>query len=160
MVGKRFLKKTWQMILHIIWGCKISSRLLHLAPYSRSMHFCVLCRNSRWPQKKQDNNFRKKVPDDSACILRDKNFVLITLTCTVSEINEFLWFMQKFKTAKTGGKTIFGKTWQMTLLIPWAKIFVQIALSYTVSEINAFLSFTQLFKMAIKKGGKNDFGKT
>ena len=48
-----------------------------------------------------------------------KNFVKITLSRTISEINAFLCFTQKFKmAAKNGGKTIFGKKWPMTLHTP------------------------------------------
>ena len=42
-------------------------------------------------------NFWLKVPDDSVYTLEAKNFV--TLSFTVSEINVFLSFMQKFKVA-------------------------------------------------------------
>ena len=42
-----------------------------------------------------------------------KNFIKITLSCTVSKINEFLLFTQKFKmAAKNGRKAIFGKSRQ------------------------------------------------
>ena len=46
---KRIFGKTWQMILHIPCGPKILSKLRYLAPFSREMHFCALCRNFRWP---------------------------------------------------------------------------------------------------------------
>ena len=50
---------------------------------------------------------------DSEETLQVKNFVKITLPRTVSGINVFLPFTQKFKmAAKNGGKTIFGKTCQ------------------------------------------------
>ena len=49
---------------------------------------------------------------DSADILRVKNLVEIALSRTVSEINAFLRFTKKFKMAKHGGKTIFGKSHQ------------------------------------------------
>ena len=48
-----------------------------------------------------------------------KNFAEIALSRTVSEINVFLHFTQKFKiAAKNGMKLIFGKQLQITLLIP------------------------------------------
>ena len=49
-----------------------------------------------------------------------KNFDEITQSRTVSEINAFLCFMQKFKmTAKMAGKIFLGKTRQSTLQISW-----------------------------------------
>ena len=62
--------------------------------------------------------------------------------------------------AKYRGKTIFGKSHQLTLLILWGvKNFNEIAISHTVAEINAFLRFTQKFKMAAKNGRKMVLGK-
>ena len=58
-------------------------------------------------------------PIDSADTLWVKNFVEITLSLSVSKINGFLCLTQKFKmVAKSGRKTIFGKSWQWTLQIP------------------------------------------
>ena len=55
-----------------------------------------------------ENDFWQKVTDHSGYSLRVENFVKITLSCTVSEINEFLHFTQKFKMAATnGGKCFF-----------------------------------------------------
>ena len=49
-----------------------------------------------------------KSPVDSAYTLWVKNFVEISLSCTVSEINALLHFMEKFKmAAESGGKAIF-----------------------------------------------------
>ena len=65
--------------------------------------------------------------------------------------------MQIFKMAtKNGRKTIFGKTWHMTVKTVWLKTFTEIALYHTVSEINVF--YTEI-KMATKNGGKTIFGK-
>ena len=76
-------------------------------------------------QKWWENNFWQKV--DSVYTLRVKNFVEIALCHTISEINIFLHFTQKFKmAAKSGGKS------PNTLRV---KNFVEIALSRTVSEI-------------------------
>ena len=62
-------------------------------------------------QKWQENNFWEKSPVDSADNLRVKNFVEITLSRSISEINRFLHFTQKFKmAAKSGGKTTFAKS--------------------------------------------------
>ena len=57
------------------------------------------------------NDFWEKSSVNSADTLRVKNFVETALSRTVSEINAFLHFTQKFKmTAKNGGKTFFGKS--------------------------------------------------
>ena len=81
-----------------------------------------------------------------------KNFIQIALSHTISEINVFWHFAQKFKMATTiGGKLILGKVTSRP------QNFVDIALSSTVSEINAFLCFTRKFKMAAKKWWEKDF---
>ena len=70
-------------------------------------------------QKWQENDFSEKSPVDSADTLWVKNFVEIALSHSVSKINMFLRFMQKFKMAtKSGGKTIFEESCQKTLQIP------------------------------------------
>ena len=64
---------------------------------------------SRWRLK----DFWEKSPVDSIYTLLVKNFVEIALSRSVSEMNTFLHFTQKFKmAAKSGGKTIFGKSCQ------------------------------------------------
>ena len=64
-------------------------------------------------QKWRENDFWEKLKVDSADTLRVKNFVEIALSRSVSEINAFLHFMQKFKmAAKSGGRTIFAKSCQ------------------------------------------------
>ena len=68
-------------------------------------------------QKK--NDFWEKSPVDSADTLGVKNFDEIVLSRTVSEINVFMCFTQKFKMdSKNGGKMIYGKCRQLTLLTP------------------------------------------
>ena len=104
-------------------------------------------------QKWRENDFWKKSPVNSGDTLVIKNFNEIALSRIVSEINVFLRVTQKFKMAtKNGGKMIFGKSHQLTLLIPClgVKNFDLIAVSHTISQINAFLHFTQKFKMARK----------
>ena len=60
-------------------------------------------------QKWQENDFGEKSPVDSADNLQVKNFVEIALSRSISEINGFLRFTQKFKmAAKSDGKTIFA----------------------------------------------------
>ena len=69
-----------------------------------------LCFKLKMAAKKGGKDFWQKLPDDSAFALRVRNFVEITLSSIVSEINAFLHFMQKFKMAtKNVGKTIFYK---------------------------------------------------
>ena len=64
-------------------------------------------------QKWQENDFGEKSSVDSADNLWVKIFVEIALSHSVSEINTFFYFMQKFKmAAKSGGKTIFAKSRQ------------------------------------------------
>ena len=63
--------------------------------------------------------FCEKSPVDSAYTVGVQNFVEIALPRTVSKINAFLHFTQKFKmAAKSGGKAIFAKSRQKTLHIP------------------------------------------
>ena len=78
--------------------------------------------------------------DDPAYTLRIENFAEITLSQTVSEINAFLRFKQKFKmaTKNDGENDFFGKNWHMTEQTLCVKTFVEIALCRTISDINAF----------------------
>ena len=63
--------------------------------------------------------FGEKLPVEFSYTLWVKNFVEIALSRFVSEIKAFLCFTQKFKiAAKSGGKTIFGKSRQYILHIP------------------------------------------
>ena len=103
-------------------------------------------------QKWHENDFWEKSPVDSAHNLRVKNFVKIALSCSISEINTFLCFTQKFKmAAKSGGKTIFAKTHQYTLQIPCgSKISLKSLYLAPISKINRFRRLTQKFKMAAK----------
>ena len=59
------------------------------------------------------NDFLGKWPFDSADTLRVKNFVKINLSHTVSEINMYWRFTQKFKmAAKNGQETDFWEIGQ------------------------------------------------
>ena len=93
--------------------------------------------------------------------LRVKKFVEISLSRTVSEINAFLHFSQKFKmAAKSGGKMLFCKSSPVgSVDTLWVKNFVEIPLSRSVYKINMLLHFTQKFKMATRNGGKRFLGK-
>ena len=60
--------------------------------------------------------------------------------------------------AKNGRKTIFEKSRQQNLHIPWGyKNFVKISLSRNISEIKAFCVLRKKSKMATKKRRENDF---
>ena len=124
------------------------------------MRYYVLCGNTKWPQKWWENDFWQNLADDSVYTLHPENFRETTLCCTISEINVFLHFKQKFKMAvKNVRKMIFGKKCHMTLCIPCrTKNFVEITLLCTVSKINTPLCFTQKFKMAANNGWKRNFG--
>ena len=62
-------------------------------------------------QKWRENNFWKEIPDDFADNLEVKNLVEITLSCTISQINAFLHFLQNIKMAdKYGGIQFLAKT--------------------------------------------------
>ena len=64
-------------------------------------------------QKWQEKDFWENLPVDSADNLWVKNIVEIALSCSISKINGFLCFTQKFKmAAKSGRKTIFAKSHQ------------------------------------------------
>ena len=112
-------------------------------------------------QKLRENDFWKKVAEDPVNTLWIKKFIEITLSCTISEINTFLPFTQKFKmAAKNGGKNKFWETIaEDSVYTLGVKNFVEIALSRTISKINMFLYFMQKFKIAIKNGGKTSFDK-
>ena len=64
----------------------------------------------------QDDHQKWRQSDFVKCrqyTLRVKNFIKIAISQTVSKINEFLRFTQKFKmAAKNGGKVIFVKSRQ------------------------------------------------
>ena len=69
--------------------------------------------------KMAQKQFWEKSPVDSADTLGVKTLDKIVLSCTVSEINAFICFTQKFKmAAKNGVIMIYGKCHQLTLLTP------------------------------------------
>ena len=73
--------------------------------------FCTEIQDGR--QNWLGNDFGENLPVDSEDTLRVKNFIKIALACTVSEINTFWHFTQKFKmAAKSGWETILAKTCQ------------------------------------------------
>ena len=132
------LLKECQMTLYKPCGPKMLSKSLYLTPFPRSMHFSVLRRNSRWlPKMGGDINVDQKC-QMTAYIAGAKNFAKIALICTVSKINTFLHFTQKFKmAAKNGRKFLAKKMADDSAYTPGVKNSVIIALSCSVSEINA-----------------------
>ena len=96
----------------------------HLFKNARVNAFLILHKKiadkKRREKKRRENNFWEKPPDDSADTPKVKNFAEIALFCTISVINVFLCFTQKFKMAtKNGEKTVFGKKCHLSLWIPW-----------------------------------------
>ena len=92
MAGKKVLKK----IVRCLCGypsskifCRNSSICHHF-----KMCFCVLHRNSRWPQNFLENDFSEKSPDGSAETLKVKNFIKISHRFK----DKSIWrFTEKFK---------------------------------------------------------------
>ena len=105
--GKTIFAKSHQQTLQTPWGSKISAKSLY-----RIFVFNTEIQDGR--QKWWENVFLGEImPVDSEDTLWIKNFVEIVLSRSVSEINTFLHFTQKFKmAAKSGGKMIFGKNRQ------------------------------------------------
>ena len=83
--------------------------------------------------------FWEKSEVDSSATLWVTNFVEITLSRSVSEINAFLCLMQKFKMAtKSGEKIFFEKISAVESPASlWVKNLVKIALCGSVSVFNA-----------------------
>ena len=69
---------------------KTSSKSLYLAPFPRKDVFCVLRKKYNGRKKWRENDFWEKSSVDSADTLWVKNFVKITLSRSVSEINPYL----------------------------------------------------------------------
>ena len=83
------------------------------------MYFYTICKTSKLATKKGLTIFWKKRTDAFVYTLRAR-VADITLSCTFSEINAFLHFMQKFNmVAKNGGRTFFNIGFAHT---PWEKI--------------------------------------
>ena len=93
-------------------------------------------------QKWCQNDFCKKSPVDSADTLSLKNFVEITLSRSVSEINLFLRLTQKLKmAAKSGGETFFEKVPSRLCRYPVGQSFrrnCSISLHYRDKHVLAF----------------------
>ena len=66
-------------------------------------------------QNWRETDFWQNLTDEYVYTLGVKNFVNLSLSCTISEIHAFLNFTQKFKmAAKNDRKAMFGKNWLMT----------------------------------------------
>ena len=103
-------------------------------------------------QKWRENNFWEKWSLDSADTLLVKNFVKINLCHTVSEINVFLHFTQKFKmAAKNGQENDFWGKSPVDSRYPADQKFRQ------VSEINTFFAFYAEIQDGHQKWRGNNF---
>ena len=142
MTGKQFLRKVASRLLKYPVGQKFR-RNRSISLRFRDKHIFAFKEEIQdGRQKWRENDFWEKTPVDSADTLWVNNFVEIALSRSISEINMFLRFMQKFKmAAKSGGKTIFAKSPVDSANTLWLKNFVEISLSRSVSELNAFLRF-------------------
>ena len=86
-------------------------KILHRSRHKCAFAFYTEIQDGR--QKWRESHVCEMSPLHSTDTLRVKTFIEIALSCTISKINAFLRFMQKFKmAAKNGGKTIFGESRQ------------------------------------------------
>ena len=159
MSGKQFLEKHTSRLCRYPPGQKFHQYCSILHRFRDECVFALYAEIQDGCQKWRENNFWKKSPKDSANSLQFQKFVKIALSRTVSEINAFLRFMQKFKTAAK--KLMENNFWEKSQVdsadtLP-VQNFVKISLSGTVIEINTFLCFAQKFKMAAKKWWENNF---
>ena len=106
-----------------------------------------------------ENDFCLRSPVDCKYPVDQKLRQKFLLSRSVSKINLFSCFTQKFKMAtKSGGENDFCEKWPVDSGdIVRLKNFIEIALSHSISEISGFLHLMLKFKMATKSGGKNDF---
>ena len=88
--------------------------------FSKALHVTSLVPTGFKICSWQENDFWEKLPVDEYYMYFFFSFLYRkSRSCTVPEINLFLHFTQKFKTAaKNGGKEIFVKCCQSTLQIP------------------------------------------
>ena len=96
---------------HMVSYCSVIKTRSHTVPEINVFLHCTQIPDGC--QKWRESNFCEMSPVDPADTLRVKNFVKITPSGTVSELNLLLRFTQKFKmAAKNGGKAIFGESRQ------------------------------------------------
>ena len=116
--------------------------LLYLAPFPRYMFFAFYTEFQDGFRKWQENNFGQILASDSAYTLQIKNFIEMAVSHIISEINVFLYFKQKFNMGiKSGGKTIFGKSFRKLYTYPVGQNFAKMTLSHPVSKIKRFVHF-------------------
>ena len=107
-MGKQFLRKIASRLCKYPAGQKFCRNRSISLRFRDKCVFAFKAEIQDGRQKWRENDFWEKLPVDSADTLWVKNSVEIALSCSISEINVFLRFMQKFKmAAKSGGKTIF-----------------------------------------------------
>ena len=133
--GKRFMGKVTSRLCRHPTGQKFHRNRSISLHFEDKCTFVFFAEIQDGRQNWRINKFWEKSPVDSADILCVNNFVKIALSRTVSEINKFLHFMQKFKmAAKSGGENDF---WEKSPVESpntlWVKNFVEIALSRSVS---------------------------
>ena len=105
--------------------------------------------------------FCKKSPVDSADTVRVKNFIEISLSCSVSEINAFFLFYANSRwPPKVAGKRFFGKIPVDSADTLRIKNFIKIAVSCSVPEINMFFAFYAEIQDGRQKWRENDFAKS
>ena len=123
------------------------------------MHFAFYAVIQDGHQKCRESDFCNTLPVHSEDTLWVQNFIKITPSRTVSEINALYAEIQDG----------FQKWWESNFCEKspvnsadtlWVENFAEIALSCTVSKIIALLCFTQKFKMASKSGRKAIFVKS
>ena len=159
MAGKRFLGKVASKLCRYPVGQKFHRNRSISLRFRDKRVFAFYAEIQDGRQKWPENDFLGKPLIDSADTLWAKNFVEIALSRSVSEINTFLHFTQKFKmAAKSGGKTLFCKTSPVdSPYTLWVKNFIKIALSCSVSEINTFFAFYAEIQDGCQKWRENDF---
>ena len=108
-MGKRFLGKVASRVCIYPVGQKFHrSRSISLR-FRVKWVFAFNAEIQGGRQKWWKNDFCEKPPVDSADTLKVKNFVEIALPRSISEINAFLRFTQKFKmVTKSGEEKSFG----------------------------------------------------
>ena len=114
LAGKRFLRKLASRLCRYPAAQKFRQNRSISLRFRNKRIFVFNTEIQDGRQKGQENVFFCEImPIDSADTLRVKKFVKIALPHSISEINTFLHFTQKFKmVTKSGGKTIFEKNRQ------------------------------------------------
>ena len=113
VAGKLFWQKLDSKLCRYPVGQKFCRNRSSLLSFQDKYVFAFYTEIQDGRQKWLGNDFGENLPVDSEDTLRVKNLIKIALACTVSEMNAFWRFMQKFKlAAKSGWETILAKTCQ------------------------------------------------